>query len=157
MTDGRIIALAKLVANGSAGDPVTPSDATPQGLGTATPGTSANYSRADHVHPVPTQIVTNVVAMSAGVIDVSAGMVFAKTITADTTISFSNVPANPAATCVTLILANGGAYTVTWPSSVKWNGGTAPDLTASGADVLTFLIVGGGTTCYGTVNSLGAA
>lgn len=99
----------------------------------------------------------NVVVMSAGAIDVSAGTVFTKTISANTTISFTNVPAAPATACVTLILTNGGAYTVTWPSSVKWSGGTAPDLTASGVDVLTFLTIDGGTTWYGTVNSLGAA
>ena len=99
----------------------------------------------------------NVVALSAGAIDVSAGTVFTKTITANTTISFSNVPAAPATACVTLILTNGGAYTVTWPSSVKWSDGTAPDLTASGVDVLTFLTIDGGTTWYGTVNSIGAA
>lgn len=99
----------------------------------------------------------NVVAMSAGAIDVSAGTVFTKTIAANTTISFTNVPAAPATACVTLILTNGGSKTVTWPSSVKWSGGSAPDLTASGVDVLTFLTVNGGTTWYGTVNSLGAA
>lgn len=99
----------------------------------------------------------NAVAMAAGAIDVSAGTVFTKTITANTTISFSNVPAAPATACVTLILTNGGSKTVTWPSSVKWSGGTAPNLTASGVDVLTFLTVNGGTTWYGTVNSLGAA
>lgn len=99
----------------------------------------------------------NAVAMSAGAIDVSAGTVFTKTIAANTTISFSNVPAAPATACVTLILTNGGSKTVTWPSSVKWSGGTAPNLTASGVDVLTFLTVNGGTTWYGTVNSLGAA
>lgn len=99
----------------------------------------------------------NVVAMSASAIDVSAGTVFTKTITANTTISFTNVPAAPATACVTLILTNGGAYTVTWPSSVKWNGGTAPTLTSSGVDILTFLTVDGGTTWYGSVNLLGAA
>ena len=31
-----------------------PSDATPQDLGTADPGTSGDYSRADHVHKMPT-------------------------------------------------------------------------------------------------------
>ncbi len=99
----------------------------------------------------------NAVAMSAGAIDVSAGTVFTKTIAANTTISFTNVPAAPATACVTLILTNGGAYTVTWPSSVKWNGGTAPTLTSSGVDILTFLTVDGGTTWYGSVNLLGAA
>ena len=36
------------------GGNVQPSDATPQPLGTASPGVSPDYSRADHVHQMPT-------------------------------------------------------------------------------------------------------
>ena len=39
---------------GPKGDPQTPSDATPFVDGTAVPGTSALYSRGDHVHPTDT-------------------------------------------------------------------------------------------------------
>lgn len=99
----------------------------------------------------------NAVVLSANDMDVTLGTVFTKTITANTTFSFSNVPASPVTACVSLILTNGGAYTITWPSSVKWNEGSAPDLSASGVDVLTFLTADGGTTWYGSVNLLGAA
>lgn len=96
------------------------------------------------------------VAMAAADVDLSQGSVFTVTISAATTLTFSNVPAGKAAT-FNLIITNGGAATVTWPSSVKWASGTAPTLTASGVDVLTFLTPDGGTTWYGTVAITAAA
>lgn len=95
-------------------------------------------------------------ALPAAAIDLSQGVVFTKTITANTTFTITNVPTGVAAT-FNLILTNGGSKTITWPSSVKWTDGTAPDLTASGVDVLTFLTPDGGTTWYGTVALTGAA
>lgn len=95
-------------------------------------------------------------ALSGTSIDVSTAAVFSKTISADTTFTVTGAPTGKAAT-FSLILTNGGAYTVTWPSSVKWAGGTPPTLTASGVDVLTFLSGDGGTTWYGVASSVGAA
>lgn len=46
----------------------------------------------------------------------------------------------------TLVLANGGAFTVTWPSSFKWADGAPPSLMESGIDVITFFTIDGGTT-----------
>lgn len=96
------------------------------------------------------------VAMAAADVDLSQGSVFTVTISAATTLTFSNVPAGKAAT-FNLIITNGGAATVTWPTSVKWASGTAPTLTASGVDVLTFLTPDGGVTWYGTVAITAAA
>lgn len=96
------------------------------------------------------------VAMAAADVDLSAGDVFTVTISAATTLTFSNVPAGKAAT-FNLIITNGGAATVTWPTSVKWASGTAPTLTESGVDVLTFLTPDGGVTWYGTVAITAAA
>ena len=97
-----------------------------------------------------------VVAMSANDIAVGTGCVFTKTISANTTLTISGTPSGRAAT-FSLVLTNGGAYTVTWPSSVKWAGGTAPTLTSSGVDILTFITPNGGTTWYGVASSIGAA
>ena len=59
-----------------------------------------------------------------------------------------------ASTCrvCTLLLTNGGAYTITWNSAIKWAGGTAPTLTASGVDILTFMTVDNGTIWRGALN-----
>lgn len=96
------------------------------------------------------------VAMAAADVDLSAGDVFTVTVSADVTFTFSNVPSGKAAT-FNMIITNGGAATVTWPSTVKWASGTKPTLTASGVDVLTFLTPDGGTTWYGTVAVAAAA
>lgn len=57
----------------------------------------------------------------------------------------------------TLVLTNGGAFTVTWPDSFKWADGAPPALTAEGVDVITFFTVDGGNTCYAVHVMTGAA
>lgn len=89
-------------------------------------------------------------AVSAASIDLSQGSVFTKTISANTTLTFTGVPTGKAAT-FSLVLTNGGAYPVTWPANVKWTDDTPPDFTPSGKDVLTFMTPDGGTTWYGSV------
>ena len=63
------------------------------------------------------------------------------------TISFTNVPSADSFIVGVLIkLTNGGAYAVTWPAAVKWAGGTAPTLTASGTDLIALVTFDDGTT-----------
>ena len=81
-------------------------------------------------------------ALSGTSIDLSAGSVFTKTISANTTFSISNAPTGKASQFI-LILENGGAYTVTWPNSVVWAGGDAPALAESGKNVLRFVTPNG--------------
>lgn len=57
----------------------------------------------------------------------------------------------------TLVLTNGGAFTVTWPSSFKWADGAPPSLMASGIDVITFFTINGGTTYYAAQAMTGIA
>lgn len=58
---------------------------------------------------------------------------------------------------LTLVITNGGAYTITWPASVKWAGGSAPTFTASGVDIVTLITVDAGTTWYGSANGVSYA
>ena len=66
---------------------------------------------------------------------------------------------------LTLIITNGGAGTVTFKAgahggggnSAKWAGGTAPTLTTSGVDVLTFTTFDGGSNFYGFAAGLAMA
>ena len=81
---------------------------------------------------------------------------FKKTVTADTTFSFTNVPSDVVC-CITVVLVNGGSHLVTWPASVKWDNGNTPLLTASGTDVLTFITIDGGTTWFGNATCMGVA
>ena len=87
-------------------------------------------------------------AVAEATIDLSTGVVFTKTVSANTTFTFTGVPAGAAAT-FSLILTNGGAYRITWPDSVRWSGGQPQLLTAGGVDVLTFITADGGVTWYG--------
>ena len=65
-----------------------------------------------------------------------------------TTISFTSPPATNAFG-FTMVLTNGGGYTITWPASVLWANGIAPVLSAAGSDVLVFYTYDGGSTYYG--------
>jgi hypothetical protein len=90
---------------------------------------------------IPTAIVT---AMSANDMNLSVGEYFSKTISGNTTLTFSNIPSGY--TGWVLEITNGGSATVTWPASVKWGGGVAASLTASGVDILVFTTDDSGTT-----------
>ena len=66
---------------------------------------------------------------------------------------------------MTIILTNGGAGTITFKAganggggaNVKYAGGTAPTLTSSGIDILTFTTFDGGTTYFGFAAGLAMA
>ena len=79
-------------------------------------------------------------------IDLSQGNMWYKTITANTTFTFTNTHL---LTGFTLYIEDGGSYTITWPSTIKWAGGIPPTLTATGTDVLTFSTFDSGTTWFG--------
>lgn len=83
-------------------------------------------------------------------LDLALGNFFYATVTGGSFgFTFSNVPAD--AVFFVLELTNGGAGTILWPAAVKWPGGTAPTLQASGVDVLVFYTRDGGTTIRGAL------
>lgn len=83
-------------------------------------------------------------------INLALGNVVTATVdTSANTFTFSNPPASGKCGSFTIIVTNGGSQTVNWPAAVDWAGGTAPTLTTSGRDVLTFTTVDGGTIWYG--------
>lgn len=86
------------------------------------------------------------VAMAANNIDLATGNLFTKTISGATTLTISNVLATGNVNSFVLELTNGGSAVITWFNGVKWAGGTAPTLTASGKDILGFYSHDGGTT-----------
>ena len=80
---------------------------------------------------------------------------FTLSTTGNTTFTFDysgvNLTTNDAYGFILKITA-GGTHTLTWPSSVDWAGGTAPDAPASGeTDVYVFYTVDGGTNWYGAL------
>ena len=85
----------------------------------------------------------NVVAMSALDVDCSTGNYFTKTINANSTFTFSNVPASRSFAFVLELTHTSG--TVTWPSSVKFPADTAPTLTTGKTHLFVFETNDGGT------------
>ena len=97
--------------------------------------------------------------------DLEDGNVQSVTFTANTfNFGFTNAVGSHS-NSLTLIITNGGLATVTWLSgahggggnAVQWNGGTAPTLTSSGTDILTFTTFNGGTNWYGFAAALALA
>jgi hypothetical protein len=80
---------------------------------------------------------------------------FSLTMSGNTTFTFSGADNNYSMGFILQLTGNGS--TVTWPTSVDWAGGTAPDAPASGeTDIYVFWTRDGGTTWYG-VQSIDAA
>jgi len=83
-------------------------------------------------------------------VDCESGNVFYLSTSGNTTFAFNNPPATGTAYGMLIKLTAGGTHTITWPTSVDWAGGTAPDAPASGeTDILGFITHDGGTTWYG--------
>jgi len=83
-------------------------------------------------------------------ISATTGNVFNHAPSADVAYTFSNPPTTGSAYDFTLKVAPTATVAITWPSSVKWAGGTAPTAPASGEkDVYNFFTLDGGTTYYG--------
>ena len=91
-------------------------------------------------------------------IDITAGNVVTATVdTSTNTFTFSNPSATGVSCSFTLILTNGGSQTVVWPGAVDWAAATAPTLTTSGVDVLTFMTIDAGVIWYGFAGGLAMA
>ena len=88
-------------------------------------------------------------------VSLSAGGSFSLTLSGNTTFTFADSPATGSAGFSLKVTqdAGGSGFTVTWPASVKWPGGTAPDLTATAdkSDVFVFTTDDGGASFVGLV------
>lgn len=82
-------------------------------------------------------------------IDAAYGNIITLTVVGALTISLA-ASANGYCRVLSLITTNGGAHVVTWPSTVRWHGGTAPTLTTE-TDVLSLMTIDNGLTWYGAL------
>ena len=87
-------------------------------------------------------------AVSALDIDLSTGNYFTKTISANSTFTFSNPPSSGTVGSFTLELTHTSG-TVTWPSSVKFPADTAPTLTTGKTHLFVFVTDDGGSRYRG--------
>jgi hypothetical protein len=86
----------------------------------------------------------NVVAVAALDIDCSAGNYFTKTISSNSTFTFSNAPSSRSFAFTLEVTHISG--TITWPAAVAWPGGTAPTLTTGKVHLFMFVTDDGGAT-----------
>ena len=86
-------------------------------------------------------------------LDIENGNVFQHTASGgNVTFAFSNPSASGKSCAITLKwIQDSSDRTITWPGSVDWAGGSAPDVTSGSGkvDVYTFFTVDAGTTWYG--------
>ena len=110
-----------------------------------------NFSDVDKVVRKYSETV-NVLGSISGskTIDLNFGGIVTATIASSTTFTFAN-PAPTGMCCSFMLVLTNGSTNVTWPGAVKWPGGTAPTLVASGVDVLNFFTIDGGTTWRGSI------
>ena len=94
----------------------------------------------------------NVTALSGTTpsVDCTVGDAFTLTKSGNTTFTFSSAPTSGLSFAFTLKITAGGTHTLTWPGTVDWAGGSAPDAPASGeVDMYVFMTTDGGTNWYG--------
>jgi hypothetical protein len=85
----------------------------------------------------------NIVAVAALEINCSLGNFFTKTISANSTFTFSNAPSTRAYAFTLEVTHTSG--TITWPTTVRWPNGTAPTLTTGRTHLFTFVTDDAGT------------
>jgi len=90
-------------------------------------------------------------AASTVTLNLATGTSFSLTMDQATTFAFSNPPGSGTAFSFTLFLTqHSTAAAITWPNTVDWAGGSAPDAAAANAlQAYAFFTRDGGTTYYG--------
>ena len=106
---------------------------------------------------INTSVRSQAALTTNGTIDVSTSNFWICNCVSDLTFSFSNVPSDADVVSVILQLHNAGNYVMTFPTSVKWGGGSAPSFTASGSDLLGFISNDSGTSWRGIVLNINSA
>lgn len=115
---------------------------------------AANMPKAGGVFSGEIDVLTARMELSAlgswtggsNIIDLDVANAFTATVTATCTVTINNPPAGAHLIAFTVQITNAGAFTITWPGSVSWPGGSTPVFTASGTDVVTMLSFDAGVT-----------
>lgn len=88
-------------------------------------------------------------------VSLNGGGSFSLVLSGNTTFTFADAPATGSSGFSLKVTqdAGGSGYTVTWPASVKWPGGSAPELTATAdkSDVFVFTTDDAGVSYVGLV------
>ena len=112
------------------------------GVGTAFPAANTKFDLSG-------TYAANITAVANLDIDCSTANYFTKTINANSTFTFSNVPSSRAYSFTLEVDVTGSSTAITWPASVKWPDDTAPSLTDTKTHLFMFVTNDGGTTWRG--------
>lgn len=105
------------------GSSPSPSSATPQPLGTAAAGSSTDYSRADHVHAMPTASDVGALASNTTYVSTVNGSSGAVTLSIPSTAAdVGAIPAPSSPTSGQFLVYNGSAWVA--QSLSTWQGGS---------------------------------
>jgi hypothetical protein len=105
---------------------------------------------ASNVITITGQTADSVGTVSSGVVDLSTGNYFSDAPSSNVTYSFTNPIASGSVSAFILKVTPSALISLTWPASVVWSNGSAPNTTGSGeVDVFVFYTQDGGTTYYG--------
>ena len=116
--------------------------------------TDAERTKITQAMPISGGVLENyrekLTALASGTINLNTGNVFTHTLSGNTTYTISNAISGQAHSFTLIITQTSTVRIITFPASVKWQGGDIPDLSiASKTYVLTFATVDGGTTWLG--------
>lgn len=113
---------------------------------------NTNFSSITNVGNITTQSNTTILLNTSAVfvsaigdtetyanLDLSAHNYFTAVANANTTFQFENTQTGNVGVSFVLELANGGDFTITWPTTVRWPSNTAPTLSTTGnTDMFVF-------------------
>ena len=105
--------------------PAATNQGTQSGTVSWTPNTAGTYYYQCGNHA---GMIGTITVSATTTIDLSAGNMITFNQSANTTVSFANTSEAMKITLIRIKDNNTTARTITWPDSVKWNGGTAPTL-----------------------------
>lgn len=96
-------------------------------------------------------VYQNINSSSTTTFDLSVASFFTVSLSSSLTIaSFDNATASKAQSFA-LEITNNGSYSVFWPGTIKWDGGSAPTITANKVTLFMFYTTDGGSTFRGQV------
>ena len=99
-------------------------------------------------------VTQTVVSTGTSTIDLAEGSYHKYVLTGSVSITtISNAVASVAQAFIVEV-QNGGSYAVTWPSSIQWDGSSAPALDANKTTIFVFISSDGGTKWRGQVSSV---
>lgn len=93
-------------------------------------------------------------------VDITNGNLVTTTLAGDTTFDFTGATASPQGNSFTMLITQDSStqYSITWPSNVEWNGGTAPGDPSTGDQLeVGFISYDGGSTWKGRETGRGFA